>query len=313
MVALLSSVWGQLECFVLCSFSMPSFLWNGNGRPVSCGNRTLAPETNRVSDGSRPPKSWQPSQHSVWIMGNTRGLLLLCSLTCLKLIRCTLLIHPLCTLFIHPLCTLFIHPLCTLFIHPLCTLLIHPLFTLLIHPLCNLLIHPLCTLLIHPLFTLLIVHPTHSPTVHPTHSPTVHPPLCTLKIIREICDAHHLKVGTSTGGIKSWMLHTVLFTLQSPAHNALWAGGKTPCWRQGSQWWHHDADRAGGKTYHAKGQEANDDTVVQTGLVGRLAMLKANDDTVVQTGPVGRLTMLKARRPMMMPWCRQGQWEDLPR
>ena len=135
MVALLSSVWGQLECFVLCSVSMPSFLWNGNGRPVSCGNRTLAPETNRVSDGSRPPKSWQPSQHSVWIMGDTRGLLLLCSLTCLKLIRCTLLIHPLCTLFIHPLCTLFIHPLCTL--------LIHPLFTLLIHPLCNLLIHPL--------------------------------------------------------------------------------------------------------------------------------------------------------------------------
>ena len=48
--------------------------------------------------------------------------------------------------------------------------------------------------------------------------------------------------------------------------------------------------------------------MVQTGLVGRLAMLKANDDTVVQTGPVGRLTMLKARRPMMMPWCRQGWW-----
>ena len=58
--------------------------------------------------------------------------------------------------------------------------------------------------------------------------------------------------------------------------------------------------------------KANDDTVVQTGPAGRLTTLKANDDAMVQTGQVGRLTMLKARRPMRTPWCRQGRWEDLP-
>ena len=193
---------------MLCSISVPSFLWNGNGRPVSCGNRTLAPETNRVSDGSRPPKSWQPSQHSVWIMGDTRGLLLLCSLTRLKLIRCTLLNHPLCTPFIHPLCTYsFTHCAPYSFTHGAPYSFTH------------------CS-------------PT---TVHSEN-------------YQKICDAHHLKVESSTGGTKSCMLHTVLFTLYSPAHNALWAGGKT--YHAEGQEANDDtgADRAGGKTYHAEGQ-----------------------------------------------------------
>ena len=225
---------------MLCSISVPSFLWNGNGRPVSCGNRTLAPETNRVSDGSRPPKSWQPNQHSVWIMGDTRGLLLLCSLTRLKLIRCTLLNHPLCTPFIHPLCTYsFTHCAPYSFTHCAPYSFTHCAPYSFTH----------CA-------TYSFTHCapysfTHCAPYSFTHcSPTtVHS-----ENYQKICDAHHLKVGSSTGGTKSCMLHTVLFTLYSPAHNALWAGGKT--YHAEGQEANDDtgADRAGGKTYHAEGQ-----------------------------------------------------------
>lgn len=128
MVALLSSVWGLLECFVLCSVSMPSFLWNGNGRPVSCGNKKLAPETNRVSERSRPPKSWQPSQHSVWIMGDTRGLLLLCSFVLIHMPQAHL-VHPthspiaIYSPIMHPTYSPTVHPTHSPTVHPpLCTL-----------------------------------------------------------------------------------------------------------------------------------------------------------------------------------------------